>query len=129
MFTLSKDFKFEASHVLEGHDGKCARLHGHSWVARVVFEGQEVAMSGPKMGMVVDYGNVKAIVQPLVDNFLDHHHLNETLGTTRPTSEYVAFWLFSKINGFRHALPQGVALKQVTVFETCTSACTYYENS
>jgi 6-pyruvoyltetrahydropterin/6-carboxytetrahydropterin synthase len=28
---LAKEFRFEAAHQLPYHDGKCARLHGHSW--------------------------------------------------------------------------------------------------
>ncbi|NES98612.1 MAG: 6-carboxytetrahydropterin synthase QueD, partial [Desertifilum sp. SIO1I2] len=32
---IYKEFRFEAAHHLPHHDGKCRRLHGHSWVGRV----------------------------------------------------------------------------------------------
>lgn len=122
MFTLTKEFKFEAAHVLVGHDGKCARLHGHSWKGRVILKGDTLHREGPKAGMLADFGDVSAAVQPLVEEYLDHHFLNETLGTDRPTSEFVAEWLFNKLRGKLRELAA------VEVFETCTSSCRYGED-
>lgn len=118
-WTLSKTFRFEASHQLVGHDGKCARLHGHSWTATVCIERGDLTAEGPKAGMVLDYGDVSAAAAPLVERYLDHHHLNETLETDRPTSEVIARWLFQRLD---RELP---FLRSVTVEETCTSRCTY----
>ncbi len=67
---LSKEFRFEASHVLPKHKGKCSRLHGHSWVLRVEVDGRLDRDSG----FVMDYGDISAAVKPLVDA-LDHRHL------------------------------------------------------
>lgn len=119
MFTLTKQFRFEAAHVLLGHDGKCARLHGHSWVGRVVLRGDELVRSGPKAGMLVDFCDVKAALTPLVDGWLDHHFLNETLATDRPTSEFVAEWVYGQL---KPVLP---LLAAVEIEETCTSSCRY----
>jgi 6-pyruvoyl tetrahydropterin synthase/QueD family protein len=68
--TLTKEFKFEASHILPKHPGKCSRLHGHSWVLRVSVEGE----INPATGFVMDYAEMKKCVQPLIDS-LDHRHL------------------------------------------------------
>ena len=129
MFTLTKEFKFEAAHKLVGHDGKCARLHGHSWKAKVVLQGHSLAGHGPKEGMLADYGDVKKVVDPLVDKFLDHRYLNETLKTDRPTSEFVARWLYEKLEGEFGRADTGVLvlanLVAVEVEETCTSSCKY----
>lgn len=121
MFILTKKFRFEASHQLAGHDGKCARLHGHSWTLTVEVSGDELIQTGPKAGMLVDYGHLKAIVEPIIEASLDHWHLNQTLATNRPTSEFVARWAFDHI---KPALPQ---LRAVTIGETCTTACRYEE--
>ena len=118
-FTLTKEFKFEAAHVLLGHDGKCARLHGHSWVGEVVLEGDKLVQDGPKAGMLADFGDVSAALEPLVDDYLDHHFLNETLATDRPTSEFVAEWVYNRLRG---KLP---GLSAVVIRETCTSSCRY----
>lgn len=67
---LCKEFSFEASHILPNHPGKCSNLHGHSWVLSVSIRGP----LDPSTGMVVDFADLKAAVQPLVDE-LDHAHL------------------------------------------------------
>lgn len=67
---LSKEFRFEASHVLPKHPGKCSRLHGHSWVLTVSVEGPVTKESG----FVMDYADISAMVKPLIDR-LDHRHL------------------------------------------------------
>jgi 6-pyruvoyltetrahydropterin/6-carboxytetrahydropterin synthase len=119
MFTIIKEFTFEAAHQLPHHDGKCRRLHGHSWRGRVVLCGQETQKSGPKSGMVQDFSDVKRVLTPLVDGWLDHHHLNETLPFESPTSEEVARWVFQQL---KPSLPLLVA---VEIDETCTSSCRY----
>jgi 6-pyruvoyltetrahydropterin/6-carboxytetrahydropterin synthase len=117
---LEKDFPFEAAHRLPNHDGKCQRLHGHSWTATVVVEGSNLNPSGAKGGMVVDFGTLSKVVTPIVDEFLDHHFLNDTTGLTNPTSEEIARWLFDKL---KPLLPELVG---VEISETCTARC-YYE--
>jgi len=116
---LEKEFRFEASHQLPHHDGKCRRLHGHSWVGRLVCEGAELQTSGPKQGMLMDFSEMKSVIQPLLENHLDHWHLNETLKMESPTSEEVARWIFQQI---KPKMPQ---LKSVIIEETCTSRCEY----
>ncbi len=119
MFTLSKQFRFEASHQLPAHDGKCARLHGHSWVGWLYVKGEELQTTGPKAGMLMDFSDLKKILNPLVDEFLDHHHLNETTGLANPTSEEVARWIYNKLK------PQLPILAAIEIEETCTSRCRY----
>jgi 6-pyruvoyltetrahydropterin/6-carboxytetrahydropterin synthase len=36
---IRKRFRFESSHVLPHHTGKCARLHGHSYRLEVTVRG------------------------------------------------------------------------------------------
>lgn len=119
MFRLEKEFRFEASHQLIHHDGKCARLHGHSWVGRIVCEGPDLIQTGSKQGMLMDYGDMKTALEYWVEAFLDHHHLNQTLQMESPTSEAIAQWLFDNL---KPALP---LLTEVIVEETCTSRCIY----
>jgi 6-pyruvoyltetrahydropterin/6-carboxytetrahydropterin synthase len=69
---LSKEFRFEASHILPKHPGKCSRLHGHSWVLKVYVKGE----IDTETGFVIDYADLKKVVQPIVDS-LDHRHLGQ----------------------------------------------------
>ena len=113
---LTKRFHFEAAHDLpcfpEGH--KCRRLHGHSFRFDVIVAGE----IDPAKGYLVDYGDIKQAVGPLVDE-LDHFYLNDIQGLENPTSEMLAVWLWNRI---RPRLP---LLAEIIVYETCTSACAY----
>lgn len=120
MFQVTKQFRFEASHQLPNHDGKCRRLHGHSWVGKVILESPELIQTGPKAGMVQDFGDISKALKPLLEDFLDHHHLNETLGLVNPTSEEVARWAYNRLK------PELPLLIAVQIDETCTSSAVYY---
>lgn len=118
-FRISKEFRFEAAHYLPHHDGKCARMHGHSWVGHVVLESEVIENTGPKQNMVMDFADIKAIIEKDVENLLDHHCLNVTLPIESPTAEAVAMFLY---NAWKYALP---TLVYVRIEETCTSAVEY----
>jgi 6-pyruvoyltetrahydropterin/6-carboxytetrahydropterin synthase len=120
---LEKEFSFEASHQLPHHDGKCARLHGHSWKGRVIVKAGVLYTSGPKQGMVIDYADISKPIKALVETSLDHYHLNDSTGLTNPTSEHLAKWIYLRLEG---SIPGLVA---VVIDETCTSRCTYRWNS
>ena len=68
---ISKTFTFEASHVLPKHPGKCAKVHGHSFRLTVTIEGLVV----PITGFVADYVDLKALVNKLIIDNVDHAHL------------------------------------------------------
>jgi 6-pyruvoyltetrahydropterin/6-carboxytetrahydropterin synthase len=118
-FKLSKSFSFEASHQLIHHDGKCARLHGHSWKGELIVEGSTLVADGAKENMLIDYGDLSAVIKPIVEKYLDHHHLNNTLQTEMPTSEFIAKWIYKMVK------PQLPLLVAVIIQETCTSRCEY----
>lgn len=119
-YRLEKDFRFEASHQLPNHDGKCKRLHGHSWKGTVILEGESLIPTGPKQGMLIDYGDISGAIKALIDNFLDHYHLNDSLNMANPTSEAVAKWVFDMLQAYF-----GKLLKAVRIEETCTARCEY----
>ena len=113
---IYKEFRFEAAHRLphvpEGH--KCARLHGHSFVASVHVEGPV----GDTTGWVADFGDLGDAFRPLWEQ-LDHHYLNDVPGLENPTSEVLAMWIWDRLVD---VVP---GLSQVGVRETCTSGCIY----
>lgn len=117
---LSKRFTFEAAHRLPHHDGKCARLHGHSWTGWIVLEGEALQSSGPQQGMVVDYADIAERIRPLVEQYLDHHYLNESTQLESPTSEELARWIFDRAASLFDEL-----LAAVIIEETCTSRAEY----
>lgn len=121
-WTLMKEFRFEASHQLTNHDGACARLHGHSYVGRVFIRGDALIQSGPKAGMVIDYGDISSAIKKITEGYLDHYHLNNTLDDPLPpTAEVISRWVYERLD---LVLPGLVA---VEIDETATSSCRYGE--
>lgn len=111
-----KDFTFEAAHRLTdvAPDHKCARLHGHSFRARVTVEGD----IGEQSGWVVDFAEIADACEPLRRQ-LDHNYLNDVDGLENPTSEVLARWIWDRL---APVLP-GLCL--VTVQETCNAGVEY----
>lgn len=142
-----KEFRFEAAHVLPKHSGKCSRLHGHSWLMRVGIS----APVNPETGFVIDFFDLKGLVQPLIDRW-DHSYLGATdLGIGEqngreirasfdgyPSSENLVTYVveFVQDNLRRGAMPGEIkgdvaSLPQLTLVEieeTCTSRCTWRPN-
>lgn len=81
-------FEFCASHHLPSHEGKCRGLHGHNYILEVEVEGPIQLKDGPEHGMVVDFGNLKKIVEKEIIEPFDHSDLNAYF--ENPTAEVMA---------------------------------------
>lgn len=71
--------KISAAHHLPGYQGKCAKLHGHTWTIEVWITGE----IEEETGMVVDFAFVKKVIDTL-----DHATLNDYFDM--PTAENIA---------------------------------------
>jgi 6-pyruvoyltetrahydropterin/6-carboxytetrahydropterin synthase len=70
---ITKQFHFEAAHALHNYDGKCRNLHGHSYKLLVTVRGEPICdTENPKLGMVLDFGDLKKIVQKIIIDKYDH---------------------------------------------------------
>jgi 6-pyruvoyltetrahydropterin/6-carboxytetrahydropterin synthase len=63
---IAKEFNWEMGHRLPEHFGKCKNIHGHSYKMMVELDGDL-----NENGMVMDYYDLKKIINPIVEN-LDH---------------------------------------------------------
>lgn len=63
---IAKEFRWEMGHRLPFHNGKCVNLHGHSYKMLLEIVGELDAN-----GMLIDYYDLKKIVNPIIDE-LDH---------------------------------------------------------
>ena len=73
MIRLTKEFSFETGHALYGYDGKCRNIHGHSYKLAVTVVGKPIEEAGhKKLGMVIDFGDLKKIVRSEVVDPFDH---------------------------------------------------------
>lgn len=109
---LTRDFRFEAARSLPMLDSEhpCSRVHGHSFVARMVLRGEVDS----RIGWVMDYGEIDKVAGPHI-GLLDHAYLNDIAGLKNPTSENIAIWLWERL---KSELP---LLQKIGISETQTS--------
>lgn len=109
--SVTRRFTFEASHRLPWHPGKCARLHGHSYVL-------DVTVGGPLTsdGIVIDFADLKEAVTKHALDAYDHQHLNDFL--PNPTVELIAADIAARL------LDAGLPVTIITVAETASCSAT-----
>lgn len=94
---ICRIFTFEAAHRLPYHDGKCQRLHGHSYRLELIFSGpiQLPQSDNPQSGFVADFGVLDRIIRTeLIDPYLDHHQLEETIpAVPYASAELLSAWI------------------------------------
>ncbi len=70
---ITKEFDFETAHALDGYNGKCKDIHGHSYHLEMTFIGKPKSDVGlSDCGMVVDFGDIKKIVKTQILPLFDH---------------------------------------------------------
>ena len=73
LIRITKQFSFETGHALYGYDGKCKNVHGHSYKLWVTVIGEPVDdETNVKLGMVIDFGDLKKIVKQEIVDVFDH---------------------------------------------------------
>lgn len=141
MLIVTKTVSFDAAHLLTGHGGQCKNLHGHTY--KVVVElGNTPPLPGQPDDMVMDFKELKAVLQEEVVTPCDHTFLYDTTSAVetdiaktlekhglrtyalsyRSTSENLAKHFFEKIAG------RGLPVTAVSVSETPESCATYRAN-
>ncbi len=144
---VTKQFDFEMAHALWNYDGACRTLHGHSYRLFVTVTGHPVKdHENPRHGMVIDFGDLKKIVNESVLKVFDHavvisdevpeeHYKNmgemaDNLHVVeyQPTCENLIVDFAFRI---KKTLPSGVELHSLRLHETATSYAEWYasENS
>lgn len=111
-----KQFTFDAAHYLPNYRGKCANLHGHTYILEVGIKEEPDQESG----MVIDFGRLKQIVERNIIEKLDHQNLNEVdapfFPTSMPTAERMVQWIVKVLRNF---WPNELSF--VRLYETPTS--------
>ena len=70
---ITKQFTFETGHALYGYDGKCKNVHGHSYKLSVTVIGKPISEDNHiKLGMVIDFSDLKKIVKEEIVDVFDH---------------------------------------------------------
>ena len=140
---LTKEFTFEAAHSLEGYDGLCREIHGHSYRLFVTVKGEpESNEASPKLGMVMDFGILKRIVNEQIVERLDHSFIMRRTAEAEEVADVLSY-RFSKVvmtdyqptcenmladfaARLQKALPSNVELHSLRLHETATSYAEWY---
>ncbi len=139
---ITKEFKFEMAHALKGYDGPCRNIHGHSYELKVTVSGNPIVDErNPKLGMIMDFGDLKKIVRETIIDVFDHalvlqdnypNNLTAELKNNfnkiifldyQPTSELMVADFAERIKA---KLPDNVSLKYLLLRETVTSYAEWY---
>jgi len=142
LIRITKEFKFEMAHALKGYDGPCKNIHGHSYALNVTVAGYPISdENNPKLGMVMDFGDLKKIVRKAVVDEFDHalalydkmpvgfiEEMKQNfdqiiLLNYQPTSELMVADFAIRIKAL---LPENVTLKHLLLRETVTSYAEWF---
>ncbi len=134
---ITKEFGFEMAHALKNHEGPCKNIHGHSYHLSVTVLGSLNTEEGSsEQGMVMDFGELKNIVNGRIVNWLDHAlvlneedaplHLKDqslffgklVMVSYQPTCENLLLDFSEKL---RESLPNKVKLIRLLLRETPSS--------
>lgn len=140
MYKIAKEFQFDACHMLDGHKGKCHNLHGHTY--RLIVEiSDELRPHGSSKEMVMDFVDIKTIINQSIISQLDHAYLYDASNSNeckiaallqqmqrkvfafpcRTTAEGMSRFIFNQLSD---KLP----VSKITLWETPTSYCEYQQS-
>jgi 6-pyruvoyltetrahydropterin/6-carboxytetrahydropterin synthase len=140
---ITKRFSFETGHALYGYDGKCRNVHGHSYKLYVTVIGHPISdTTHVKLGMVIDFSDLKVIVKNKIVDVFDHATVfnkntphvelakeladrghNVILVDYQPTSEMM---IVDFANVIKQELPSHVKLHSLKLQETDSSYAEWF---
>lgn len=134
---LTKEFSFETAHFLEGYDGRCSQIHGHSYRLFITVKGSPEEANSPKKGMVFDFGLLKKLVNEIIIDRFDHtlvvaenhteSELTEVLRRKFDRIEIVPYqptcerMIEHFVELLKNSLPSNIELYSIRLHETATS--------
>lgn len=154
MLTVTKEVQFDAAHLLTGHEGLCANLHGHTYKVFVEAKGKHPDVEGlipygPSAGMVIDFKDLKKVTNRVIVEPFDHAFIHDENIKGPDILEGALVWVCKSFNAKTVAFPgrptaenmsrvfyqrleheiiyEGIQIElvSVTVYETPTSFAKY----
>ena len=139
MYRVERRFTLPIGHRLSLHKGRCSSIHGHNFTVLVGVMSEKLNENY----MVIDFADLKAVVDGLLDQ-LDHClMINETdykIGQELrkmgmrvmnvdydPTAEKLSEDLYKQIKRTLEKMYPDVKMEYVTVYENENSKATYRE--
>lgn len=134
---LTKTFSFATAHRLPMHNGHCTNIHGHNYDIEVKIDCEDPDLYIDGVGYVIDFGEIKRIVNEMYDHKLVLHREDEwaakmeKLGVPglvivdfAPTSENMATDIALRIQKALKSLGCHAPKIQINLWETSSSYVT-----
>ena len=138
MLTITRKVEFDAGHRIPDHNSQCRNLHGHRYTLLITLSGAVEQHAGQSdNGMIMDFGDVKALANQYLVNLWDHAFIvyeqdavvrdfldsmpnHKTVVIDRvPTVENLARIAFDILQPVYHdRYGRALALEKVTLYET-----------
>ena len=135
---ITRRLEFDAGHRIPDHASQCRHLHGHRYAIEITLSGDIIDAAGqPVNGMVMDFGEVKAIAKTHVVDQWDHAFLvyrgdtavadflasmpghKTVVLDTVPTAENLATEAFRILDArYRDTYGNHLRLERVRLYET-----------
>lgn len=123
LISVTKEFTFDSCHQLKEYKGACARTHGHTYRLQVTIQGRV-----NDIGLVVDFKDLKRIVNQEIIEDLDHYNLNDKL-IFNTTAENMVVYFYELLDEYFSELSEKeqrpIFLEEVKLWETPTSFASY----
>lgn len=118
MYEIKTQAFFAAAHHLLNYEGECENQHGHNWMVEAYVKGETL----DKSNILIDYKVLKRELNAVLD-LLDHKDINDLpeFKGESPSSEMISAFIYHRLK------EKIVQLSKITVWETQTSCCSYYE--
>jgi len=130
--------EFEISHMLDKYEGKCGRIHGHTYKAEITLEGRIIEDPfSNSYGMLMDFNELKQIIKNAIPDhyyisneewqegfqaelrdLMDKYEIPYKTSPTRSTVENMVGWYAKAI---QDQLPDDVFVVEVKLYETTNS--------
>jgi 6-pyruvoyltetrahydropterin/6-carboxytetrahydropterin synthase len=110
---ITRDFKFDSAHNLLNYDGKCKKLHGHTYFLSVSIKKR----INKESGMVMDFSTLNKIVNKYIVEEFDHGYINDIM-EENPTAENMLVWIWGRLE--KNALLKG--MNKIKIWESPESS-------
>lgn len=142
-YSLTCEMLFDAAHRLSNYEGKCKRIHGHTYKVIVTVSGDGLN----EWGALMDFGDLKKIMTQNIDERYDHKlllyvddPLNKAIAKALPMDDWVVWMntntsaediakdIYTELQVVLKTITKStVKMEKVTVYETPKNAASYEE--
>ena len=84
MTAVTRHVEFEAAHLLQGYNGRCGSLHGHSYKMEVQVSCPESSRRMNDFGFVMDFKKLDSILE----NYIPDHCFITNISNHEGTADY-----------------------------------------